>query len=878
MKHTKPKEFKTLKKRIKTFAILGFFVAFFLLISISLSYPPIVEESKAASFVVDSLLDTSDANAGNSTCADGSGNCTLRAAIQEANALAGADTITFSVTGTINITNVLNIDDTSGSLTITGPGGTDIIIDGTNSGAYSCIYPSNAGVEFSITGLKVQNCNGPCIQLGAINGGTISNLTIDTCSSYCIRSNAAGENVTISNNTCTGATGVTSDGIGVQGSNLTISNNTTYSNGRGGIFLSDVDNSLITGNYSHSNAHAGLWTYGGSTSNTIQNNIFTDNTAGGVYIIHSDDLNNYIYNNTISGDTTSGIIIEAGTNTTADSNTIFSNTEYGINISTNSNTISNNFIYNNSKDGILINSADSNQLSSNTVYGHGTTLTNGFSMPRTVLSYEGTDYNEAIIYANDGGGTALSFDGEIITGNDAWDGASNISVCVANIGSLITLYSSDDSWNQISIEAALGGAPCVIWIDDIFTAGATATSDYTYNSAAVSASGATLYEAVGFNSSPTLPYYSGYLYSAITLTSSNSNTLTSNTIYTNGNGLTFTGTGTTNTVDEGTITGSLGYDLQHSSTGTNVLDNLSFDTSSTNVTAGQVNVSFDVRGYILDSFDNPLTSATAVLTNANAGSTSLGTTTSGYTSYSSINAFNLDSSGYETNNNDHAMAVAMTGYSDKTQSYTINSQNQTLTMNIHAARRAGSTTGGTSAPPVTTPDDDDDQDDSTSQDDSSNQNDSDDSTGQDKGVSQDSQDKDKEKETVKKVLTEKIENPLLIKFPDSKAVYLVDKDLKTLNPIFNHIIFEKREYDWTKVAEVTPDTYSSYSTGLMVCPAEGELIKDPSNPKVFIIEQNQKRWITDESTFYSLGYSFSNVSDITGTCFDDLPEGVDVVL
>lgn len=47
----------------------------------------------AASFTVNSTLDRSDASPGNGVCATSSGECTLRAAIQEANAAPGADTI-----------------------------------------------------------------------------------------------------------------------------------------------------------------------------------------------------------------------------------------------------------------------------------------------------------------------------------------------------------------------------------------------------------------------------------------------------------------------------------------------------------------------------------------------------------------------------------------------------------------------------------------------------------------------------------------------------------------------------------------------------------------------------------------------------------------
>src|SRR5262245_66461475 len=48
--------------------------------------------TQAATFVVNSTLDASDANPGNGICATSGGVCTLRAAIEESNNLAGTDT------------------------------------------------------------------------------------------------------------------------------------------------------------------------------------------------------------------------------------------------------------------------------------------------------------------------------------------------------------------------------------------------------------------------------------------------------------------------------------------------------------------------------------------------------------------------------------------------------------------------------------------------------------------------------------------------------------------------------------------------------------------------------------------------------------------
>ena len=50
-------------------------------------------------FTVNSPVDTVDANPGDGVCADAGGNCTLRAAIEEANALIGTDTIAFNFAG-----------------------------------------------------------------------------------------------------------------------------------------------------------------------------------------------------------------------------------------------------------------------------------------------------------------------------------------------------------------------------------------------------------------------------------------------------------------------------------------------------------------------------------------------------------------------------------------------------------------------------------------------------------------------------------------------------------------------------------------------------------------------------------------------------------
>lgn len=58
---------------------------------------------QANTFTVNNTADTQDASPGNGVCADAGGNCTFRAAIMEANALAGNDTINLPA-GTYTLT------------------------------------------------------------------------------------------------------------------------------------------------------------------------------------------------------------------------------------------------------------------------------------------------------------------------------------------------------------------------------------------------------------------------------------------------------------------------------------------------------------------------------------------------------------------------------------------------------------------------------------------------------------------------------------------------------------------------------------------------------------------------------------------------------
>ena len=103
------------------------------------SIAPPTPRVQAAGFTVNSTTDAVDATPGDGTCATAIGECTLRAAVMEANALGGAHTINLPA-GTYFITiprSLSSNDDSTGDLdirsleiTIAGASATSTVIDG----------------------------------------------------------------------------------------------------------------------------------------------------------------------------------------------------------------------------------------------------------------------------------------------------------------------------------------------------------------------------------------------------------------------------------------------------------------------------------------------------------------------------------------------------------------------------------------------------------------------------------------------------------------------------------------------------------------------------------------------------------------------------
>lgn len=125
--------------------------------------------ASAAGFTVDSTADAPDATPGDGVCAASGGACTLRAAVGEANALVGADSVTLPA-GTYSLGSTITL---ASLLTLTGPAGARAtVVDGAPNVAVLSL--ASAGVV--VRGVTVTG-GGPGLQVGA-NDVTVDQVAV----------------------------------------------------------------------------------------------------------------------------------------------------------------------------------------------------------------------------------------------------------------------------------------------------------------------------------------------------------------------------------------------------------------------------------------------------------------------------------------------------------------------------------------------------------------------------------------------------------------------------------------------------------------------------------------------------------------------------
>ena len=202
--------------------------------------PSIAEAAEAKQFTVNSDSDESDSNLDDGICATSNSNCTLRAAIEQANSTADADTIRFSI---------MSVTPASSLPAITQP----IIIDG-DTAAPVQINGQSLGGDSS--GLTVLAGNSQIRGL-AIGGFTNTN---ETTSGIVLQD--AGNNL-------------------IEDCYLGTNTAGTQANPNSmGIFIKNSSNNIIRRNIISGNRATGLFVAYGASNNLIEGNKFSRKTSG----------------------------------------------------------------------------------------------------------------------------------------------------------------------------------------------------------------------------------------------------------------------------------------------------------------------------------------------------------------------------------------------------------------------------------------------------------------------------------------------------------------------------------------------------------------------------------------------------------------------
>jgi parallel beta-helix repeat protein len=377
-------------KKGNKFLFLAFFAGFFLFSNAALAH----------TFTVNSALDTSDNSHGDCVCATATAVCTLRAAVEESDDCADADTITFTGTLTIATTSAITINTAGNTINGGGSFGSTytIVVNGA-ARANDGLVINNVG-DNVIKGITFQDLDKAIKITGA-------SATGNKIQANYLGTNTAGTNNTgVYNNYGVYIDTAPSNYIGTDGDGSSdsteknlISGNATY-----GVYITNV---LSTGNRVSGN-------YIGTTlagTGAIAN-------ASGVYVAspsnyigtNGDGTGDSDERNTISGNTTNGVLI---TGTDATGNRISGNyigtsiagtaavtNTYGVYISA---AATSNIIGTNG-DGTA-DTAELNVISGNTTataYGVYITGT-GTDHNRVAGNYIGTTLTGAAALANDNG-------------------------------------------------------------------------------------------------------------------------------------------------------------------------------------------------------------------------------------------------------------------------------------------------------------------------------------------------------------------------------------------------------------------------------------------------------------------------------------------
>jgi CSLREA domain-containing protein len=275
--------------------------------------PVLNNSAHGATFVVTTTADASDSNAGDGVCATSGNVCSLRAAIQEANALSGTDTIEFAIGSGPQ---TISVDSTLPAITDA------VVIDGSTQPGFAeapLIAISGGGSRGGV----VVSAGGSTLRGLALIDFAGDGLTLSGGSGNVIEGNYVGmalDGVTAAPNSASGIVLENSSDNRIGGTDPSqrnvISGNTGKGNG-GGILMNGGTNNVIQGNFIGTDASGTLdrgnegrgIALNGATANKIggpeagAGNLIAGNRASGVRLLGGSH-NNLVQGNLFGVDRT----------------------------------------------------------------------------------------------------------------------------------------------------------------------------------------------------------------------------------------------------------------------------------------------------------------------------------------------------------------------------------------------------------------------------------------------------------------------------------------------------------------------------------------------------------------------------------------------
>jgi hypothetical protein len=219
-----------------------------------------------STYVVDRVTDNNPGGGGQGTGLAGD----LRYAITQAQS---GDSIGFSVTGTIHLSNAL--PGLTKNITIKGPGANQLTVDGAGNRAFAV----GSGTTIIIAGLSITG--------GVSNGGGIFNAGTLTLNEVVVSGNQAGD-PTNGGGTGAGIWNYTTGALTLNSSTVsgnTVVGNSSYNPSRGGGIANygklDINNSTISGNTASEGSGAGISNTLATSTVTIRNSTVSSNSATG---------------------------------------------------------------------------------------------------------------------------------------------------------------------------------------------------------------------------------------------------------------------------------------------------------------------------------------------------------------------------------------------------------------------------------------------------------------------------------------------------------------------------------------------------------------------------------------------------------------------